>query len=144
VSEQEIFTDAAAQQSLRRAMRLGVVMAAIALPIFWWKTGWQGAAEFAAGAAISLSGLREWRRLMTALMEHMAAAEADKSTNAAKPKAMGPVLAGFFIRLAVAVAVLYVSLKYLQGPVIAVVAGLAIGVAALTIEALRLLKSWTK
>ena len=56
---------------------------------------------------------------------------------------MAPVLLGFFLRLGVAVAVLYVSLKYLDGSVYALAAGLGMGVFALTIEALRLVKAWT-
>ena len=43
----------------------------------------------------------------------------------------------------VAVVVLYGSLKFLHGSVCALLAGLALGVAALTIESLRLLRSWT-
>jgi len=143
IGNQDSFTDASAQQTMRRAMQTGVVIAAIALPIFWWKTGWQGALEFAAGAAISLSGLRTWRRLMAAIMARMDAAEA-AGMEGQKPRAIGPVLAGFFLRMAVAVAVLYGSLKYLQAPVITLLAGLGIGVVALTIESVRLLKAWTE
>jgi hypothetical protein len=57
---------------------------------------------------------------------------------------MGPVLAGFFLRMGMAVAVLYVSLKYLHGPVYTLLVGLGIGVIALTLEAVRLLKAWTQ
>ena len=53
------------------------------------------------------------------------------------------ILIGFFLRLAVAVALLYGSLKFLHGSVYALIAGLALGVASLMIEGLRLLKSWT-
>jgi len=38
---------------------------------------------------------------------------------------------------------LYVSLKFLDGSVYALAAGLAMGVFALTFEALRLVKAWT-
>jgi hypothetical protein len=56
---------------------------------------------------------------------------------------MAPVLIGFFLRLLGALALLYVSLKFLHGSVYALIAGLALGVFALTIEGLKLLKSWT-
>jgi len=56
---------------------------------------------------------------------------------------LAPVLIGFFLRLGVAVLLLYGSLKILHGSVLALFAGLALGVAALSIESLRLLKSWT-
>ena len=41
------------------------------------------------------------------------------------------------------VAALYVSLKLLNGSVYALAAGLALGVFALSIEGLRLIKAWT-
>jgi hypothetical protein len=41
------------------------------------------------------------------------------------------------------VLLLYGSLKILHGSVLALFAGLALGVAALSIQAMRLLKSWT-
>jgi hypothetical protein len=56
---------------------------------------------------------------------------------------MGLILAGFFLRLGLTVVVLYVSLKYLNGTVFALAAGLGLGVLALTVEALRLMKRWT-
>jgi hypothetical protein len=39
--------------------------------------------------------------------------------------------------------VLYVSLKYLNGSVFALAAGLGLGVLSLTIESLKLMKRWT-
>jgi hypothetical protein len=42
------------------------------------------------------------------------------------------------------VALLYGSLKFLHGSVIALVAGLALGVAGLSFEGLRLVKNWTR
>jgi hypothetical protein len=59
----------------------------------------------------------------------------------ARPMAM--VLVGFFLRLGIAVVLLYVSLKYLNGSVYALAAGLALGVFALAVEGLRLMKAWT-
>ena len=56
---------------------------------------------------------------------------------------MGLVLSGFFLRLGLTVVLLYVSLKYLNGSVWALAAGLGLGVFALTVEGLRLMKAWT-
>jgi len=56
---------------------------------------------------------------------------------------LAPVLIGFFLRLGLALALLYGSLKLLDGSVYALIGGLALGVAALSIEGLRLIKSWT-
>jgi len=87
------------------------------------------------GAAISGSGLWEWLRLMSAVMERMDVG------GTSRPMAM--VLTGFFLRLSLAVVVLYVSLKYLDGSVYALAAGLGLGIFALTFQALRLVKAWT-
>jgi hypothetical protein len=110
----------------------------LGVPLLWWKLGWQSAVLFAVGAVISGSGLFEWLRLMGALMARM-----DVGESAAPVRPLAPVLIGFFLRLGFAVALLYVSLKLLNGSVYALVAGLALGVAALSIEGLRLIKSWT-
>jgi hypothetical protein len=107
----------------------------VGVAFLWWKMGWQSAALLAVGAVISASGLWEWMRLMTAVMARM------DQGGAAKPMAM--VLLGFFIRLAATIVLLYVSLKVLNGSVYALAAGLALGVFALTVEGLRLVKAWT-
>jgi hypothetical protein len=97
--------------------------------------GWQSAALLLGGAGISGSGLFEWLRLMTAVMVRMDGGE--------KARPMGMVLFGFFLRLGLTVAVLYVSLKFLNGSVYALAGGLALGVFALSVEGLRLMKAWT-
>ena len=56
---------------------------------------------------------------------------------------MTMVLVGFFTRLLLAVAALYVSLRFLDGSVYALAAGLGLGFFALTIEALKLVRAWT-
>jgi hypothetical protein len=71
------------------------------------------------------------------------AALAARMGSGAPARPIGPVLASFFVRLTAAIAVLYVSLKYLHGSAFALVAGLALGVAALTIVGLRQLRSGT-
>jgi hypothetical protein len=107
----------------------------VGAPLVWWKLGWQSAVLLLVGALISGSGLYEWLRLMTAVMVRMDAG--------AKARPMGMVLAGFFLRLGLTVVLLYVSLKLLNGSVYALAAGLALGVFALTVEGLRLMKAWT-
>lgn len=118
-----------------RALRLLAVIAVVGALVLWWKLGWQSAALLLVGAVISASGLWEWLRLMTAVMARM------DQGGAARP--MGMILVGFFVRLAAAVALLYVSLKVLNGSVYALAAGLALGVFSLTVEGLRLMKAWT-
>lgn len=130
------FTDADFRRTIWNSLRMVAIATAVAVPVLWWKLGWQSAALLAIGAVISGSGLFEWLRLMTAV-----AARMDSAAPPAKP--LGGVLTTFFLRLLLAVAALYVSLKFLHGSVFALVAGLALGVAALSIEGLRLVRSWT-
>jgi hypothetical protein len=118
-----------------RALRLLGIVSVVGALLLWWKLGWQSAALLGVGAVISASGLWEWLRLMTAVMARM------DGGGTARPMAM--LLLGFFVRLAATIALLYVSLKVLNGSVYALAAGLALGVFALTVEGLRLVKAWT-
>jgi hypothetical protein len=129
------FTDADFRRTMLSALRLLAVITLLGAPLVWWKLGWQSAALLMVGAAISGSGLWEWLRLMTAVMVRM--------DGGGKARPMGMVLFGFFLRLGLTVVLLYVSLKVLNGSVYALAAGLALGVFALTIEGLRLMKAWT-
>jgi hypothetical protein len=129
------FTDEDFKRSIVGALKLMAIFLAVALPLVWWKAGWASALLLLAGAVISGSSLYEWLRLMTAVMARM-----DIGGN---PKPIGMVLVGFFVRLGVAIVVLYVSLRFLDGSVYALAGGLALGVFALSIEGLRLIKAWT-
>jgi len=131
----ESFTDADFKQTIWRALRLLAIVTVVGVPLVWWKSGWQSAVLLVVGAAISGSGLFEWLRLMTAVMARMDAGE--------KARPLGLVLLGFFLRLGLTVVLLYVSLKVLNGSVYALAAGLGLGVFALTVEGLRLMKAWT-
>ena len=129
------FSDDDFRRTMLRALRLLAVVTVVALPVVWWKLGWQSAVLLIVGSTISGSGLWEWLRLMTAVMARMDAG------GQARP--MGLVLAGFFLRLGLTVVVLYVSLKFLDGSVYALAAGIGLGIFALSFEALRLVKAWT-
>jgi hypothetical protein len=131
----ESFSDADFKRTIWSALRLLVVITAIAAPVIWWKMGWQSAVLLLVGSLISGSGLFEWLRLMTAVIVRM--------DGGGKAKPMGLILFGFFLRLGLTVVLLYVSLKILNGSVYALAAGLALGVFALTVEGLRLMKAWT-
>ena len=135
----DTFSDADFKRSIRSALRLVLIALAIGVPLLWWKLGWQSAALLAVGGLISGTGLFEWLHLMSALMARMDAGGRPPT----REGSIARVLVGFFLRLAVAVALLYGSLKFLHGSVYALIAGLALGVASLLIEGLRLLKSWT-
>jgi hypothetical protein len=131
----EGFSDADFKRTIWSALRLLTVITVVVAPLLWWKMGWQSAVLLLVGSLISGSGLFEWLRLMTAVMVRMDGGE--------KARPMGLVLFGFFLRLGLTVVLLYVSLKILHGSVYALAAGLALGVFALTVEGLRLMKAWT-
>ncbi len=131
----ENFSDVDFRRTIWSALRLLVIITAVVAPLLWWKLNWQSAALLVVGALISGSGLYEWLRLMPAGMVRMDGGE--------RAKPMGLVLTGFFVRLGLTVVLLYVSLKILDGSVYALAGGLVLGVFALTVEGLRLMKAWT-
>ncbi len=125
-------TDADVRNTMLAAIRLLLVLTVVAAALFWWKANWQSALLLVVGSAISCSSLWEWLRLMTAINQRMDAGE--------NPRPMGMVLTGFFARLGLTVVVLYVSLKYLHGTVLALAAGLGLGLLSLLFEAFRLIR----
>jgi hypothetical protein len=135
----DTYSDDDFKRSIWSALRLIAIAVVIGVPLLWWKLGWQSAVLLAVGAVISGSGLFEWLRLMVALMARMDSGGATP----APVRPLAPVLIGFFLRLGLALALLYGSLNLLDGSVYALIGGLALGVAALSIEGLRLIKSWT-
>lgn len=136
------YTQQHAAQSLVRAVWIVAGLAAVGVPLTWWRGGWQSVLLLGVGAGVSASGLWEWKRLMAALMARMDAAEGRVFEEGERPS-IGFAIAGFMLRLLVVGAVLYVSLRHLHGSVLALAAGLLMGVVALTIEGLRLLRSGT-
>ncbi len=135
------FSDADFRRTMLSALRLLAILAVVLAALVAWKLGWQSAALLLVGAAISAAGLWEWLRLMTVVMERMDAGSVDKTDKKVRP--LGMVLVNFFLRLGLTVVVLYVSLKLLHGSVYALAGGLVLGVFALSIEGIRLMKAWT-
>ena len=131
----ERFTDEDVRTALVRTLRLLAGLTVLGMALVGWKMGWRSALLLLVGAAISGSGLWEWMRLMSAVIARMDAG--------AEARPMGMVLTGFFVRLGLAIGVLYVSLKFLNGSVIAIAVGLGLGIVSLTIEAIRLARTWT-
>ena len=125
-------TDADVRNTMLASIRLLLILAVVAAALFWWRMNWQSAVLLLVGSAISSTSLWEWLQLMTAINQRMDAGET--------PRPMGMILFGFFTRLGLTVVVLYVSLKYLNGTVLALAAGLGLGLISLVIEASRLLK----
>ena len=127
------FTDADLSAALFRAVRNIGLLALVGLPIIWIISGWQSAALFLVGAAISAGGIYESRRLIRVVN-----AKLDKQRS---PNSTGFVIAMFFLRLFIAGGVLYVSLRWLTGAVYSIIVGLALAIVALSIEAVLLTRN---
>jgi hypothetical protein len=125
-------TDADVRNTMIAAIRLLAVLSIVAAALFWWRANWQSAVLLLVGGLISSTSLWEWLRLMTAINQRMDAGE--------NPRPMGMILFGFFTRLGLTLVVLYASLKYLHGTVLALAAGLGLGLISLLFEASKLLK----
>ena len=132
------YTDDDFRRLILRAMKLATIVALVGAAGVWLKWGWRSAILLLVGAVISTSGLWEWLRLMTAVMVRMDASETVK-----KGRSLGLILTGFFMRLGLTLVALYVSLKFLDGSVYALAAGLGLGVFALAFEGARLARVWT-
>jgi hypothetical protein len=129
------FTEQDLQATLMRALRwVGLLGLAGAVAV-WLAVGWPSAVLFAVGAAIAATGLYESQRLMMAVLSRF--------NEGRQSKPIAGVLIWFFLRLILAGAVLYVSLRSLEGSVYALCAGLGLAMVALTIESIRLLRAWT-
>ena len=127
------FTDNDLREVLRRALRTVRVLGLLLFLVFTFTMGWRSGLMELAGAAISYTGIREWRSLALAAFASL--------DNQKEPKSVARTLVMFFLRLGVAVAILYVSLRCLNGSVYALVAGIGLAVVALSIEAIRLLRN---
>ena len=129
------FTERDLKATLMRALRWVGILGVLGALAIWRAAGWQSAAMFAVGAVIAATGLYESQRLMLAVLSRF--------NEGRQGKPIAGVLIWFFLRLILAGVVLYVSLRSLEGSVYALCAGLGLAVVALTIESIRLLRSWT-
>jgi hypothetical protein len=133
------FSEEELKATLSRALRIVGILGAVGIPVVWFAAGgearWQSVLLFVVGALIAATGIYEWQRLMMAVLSRF------NQGGTARP--LAAVLLWFFLRLALAAFVLYVSLRSLHGSVYALCAGLGLAVIALMIEAMRLLRSWS-
>jgi hypothetical protein len=125
-------TDAALDQSLRRATRITLILGAAPAIILWIASGWRNAAMLAIGAVLSAASIVEWRRLIRIFN-----AKLDRQVT---PRGAALVISLFLLRLLIFAGVIYGSLKGLRGSAIALLCGLALAVLAIAWEALRLLR----
>ena len=134
------FSDQDLRLVFNRALRSVAIAIAIGIPVIWIAWGWRSMLLFLVGGAIAATGILEWRQLMSAVVTRL---DLGSGSPQSKPKPLAGVLFWFFIRLAAAAGLLYVSLRSLDGKVAALLIGLALALAALFIEALRLLRGWS-
>ncbi len=127
------YSDADLKASMRRAIRWTAILAVIGALGLLFTLGWQSSVLLLAGAVVSATGLYEWQQLIGVINA--------KLDNQTSPRATGFTLTMFFLRLGFAALVIYVSLRCLHGSLFALVAGLSLAMIALTVEALRLLRS---
>ena len=125
-------TDADLAELLKRAVRVTLVLGAIAALVIGLGMGWRNAVLFAVGAAISAASILEWGRLI-----RLFNAKLDQQKT---PRGAWLVVSLFLVRLVLFAGVIYGSLKCFQGSPIVLLCGLALAVVGLVWEALRLLR----
>lgn len=117
---------------LRRAFRNIVILGVVASLVLWIASNWRDAAMLAAGAAVSAASIHEWGRLARFINATLDNQRVQKGTAIA--------LVFFAVRLVVFGAVIYVSLKYIQGSAIALLCGLGLALLAMVWEGIRLIR----
>lgn len=125
-------TNGSLEIMLRRALRTVLILTAILAVGFTITMGWPSGLLAVVGGAVSWTGIWEWRSL-----SHLIFARMDSQL---PPRPVGRTLVMFFLRLGLVAAVLYVSLRCLNGTVYALIAGIGLAVVALSFEALRILR----
>lgn len=128
-------TEAHVRQAMLRSMLwvgiFGFAIGSVLLLIY----GWQTALMLLIGAAIAAASLWEWHRLILIVSAKL---EGGKKGGGMR------IAVGFFLRLIIAGAVIYGSLKCLHGSVFALMGGLALAVPSLGLEAGRLVRTSTR
>ena len=124
------FSDADLKAALRRALRITAAMAVFGFGFVNLLFGWKMGVQILAGAFVSATGLYEWQQLIELINA--------KLDNQKVPRPTAWVVTMFFLRLGVAAAVIYVTLRCLPGPYYALIAGLGMVAVSLLIEVARL------
>jgi uncharacterized membrane protein len=119
-------------EMLRRALRITLILGAIASVVVWIGGGWRNGAMLATGTAISAASIVEWQRLVRAINARL-----DQKRT---PAGSGVVIVFFVLRLTVFAGVIYGSLKCFHGSVAALLCGLSLAVLTIGWEAIQLLR----
>jgi uncharacterized membrane protein YidH (DUF202 family) len=97
------FSDADLKAAMHRAFRMTAAMAVFGFGLLNFLLGWRSGVLLLAGTVVSATGLYEWQQLIG----HMNTKLDQQKT----PHSTGFVLGMFLLRLGLAAAVIYVSLK---------------------------------
>jgi hypothetical protein len=127
------FTDADLKAALRRAMRSCIAMGVILSGVLAFVMGWRVGASCLAGTLVSAISLYQWQQLIAFVNARL-----DKQK---PPRSTAWVVTMFFLHMGFAALVIYVSLRHSSGVPYALIAGLGLAVLALTVEAVRLIRS---
>jgi hypothetical protein len=127
------FTDAHLKAALERALRLVAILTAIGFVALLATMGWPTAMLLLAGALVSATGIWEWQKLVAAINARLDHRQGGPGSSR--------VVLGLLLRMVIAGGVLYGSLRCFRGSVYALVAGLGLAVIALSVEAVRLVRS---
>ena len=125
-------TEESVEALLRRAIRNTLILGLFSALVLLMATGWRDAAMLVTGTLISAASIFEWLRLVRLMNARMRKQRSQRSAIL--------VIGFFLVRLIFFAAAIYGSLKCFQGSPIALLCGLALAVATLTWEAIRLLK----
>jgi hypothetical protein len=134
------FSDADLAALLRRTVRITAALGVVVTLILWPVMGWQTAALFAVGAALSVGSIYEWGRLIRHVTARMDGQESGKAAGTGSGFGTGVVVSLFLLRLAIFAGVIYGSLKCFHGSPIALLCGLGLALAGLSWQALRVLR----
>jgi hypothetical protein len=127
------FSDADLKAALQRSLKVTAIAGLVLAVVLAIVLGWQTGLLLLVGAAVSVTGIWEWQRLVAFINARL--------DNQRPPGGAGRVVVTFILRLILAGAALYLSLKYLDGSVYALIGGLGLAVLVLTTEAVRLIRS---
>jgi uncharacterized membrane protein YidH (DUF202 family) len=126
-------TDAGLDALLRRAIRITLVLGVLAALIVWKASSWQNAAMLATGTAISALSILEWQRFVRFIN-----AKLDQKQT---PSGAAVAAVFFVVRLIIFAGVIYGSLKWIRGSVVALLCGLGLAALAMLWEAVKLLRN---
>jgi hypothetical protein len=134
------FTDADLAALLKRVVRVTTALGVAIALILWPVAGWQTAALFAVGAAISIGSIYEWSRLIRHVTARLDGQKGGAEAGRGSGFGTGVVVSLFLLRLILFAGLIYGSLKCFHGSPIALLCGLGLALAGLAWQAFRVLR----